>query len=107
MYIPPRSSRTAQTDNSPLGWAEVVHPFHPFRGQRFEVLKTRRVSGVETLIVRHPERGTCTLAREWTDWSEPSPYRVLGVSEPSFDFDSLLQLALFVNQLDEREGVDE
>ena len=85
----------------------MVHPFHPFRGQRFEVLKTRRVSGVETLIVRHPERGTCAVAREWTDWAEPSPYDALGVCAPPFDFESLLQLAGLVEQLDAGEAVDE
>jgi len=99
-----RSARTAQTDSPSLGWAEVVHPYHPFRGQRFEVLKTRRVSGVDTLIVRQAERGTCALAREWTDWSAPSPYHALGVSDPPVEFEALWQLALLVEQLDAREG---
>jgi hypothetical protein len=84
----------------------VVHPFHPFRGQRFEVLKTRCVSGVETLIVRHPERGTCAVAREWTDWAEPSA-SVPGMSDLFFDFESLWQLALLVEGLDGSVGVDE
>ena len=29
-----------------MGSAEVTHPFHPRRGQRFVVLKVRQVSGV-------------------------------------------------------------
>jgi hypothetical protein len=35
-----------------LGWAEIRHPFHPLRGQRFKVLKKRRIGGVDTLILR-------------------------------------------------------
>ncbi len=82
----------------------MVHPFHPFRGQRFEVLKTRCVSGVETLIVRHPERGTCAVAREWTDWAEPRLEHGPGLA---LDVQSLLQLALLVEQLDASGAVDE
>ncbi|MEM5388719.1 DUF5372 family protein, partial [Paraburkholderia phymatum] len=29
-----------------MGWAEICHPFHPLKGQRFPVLKRRRVSGI-------------------------------------------------------------
>jgi hypothetical protein len=54
-----------------LGSAEVTHPFHPLRGQRFVVLKVRRVSGVETLSLRHPDLGSFAMAREWTDWAPP------------------------------------
>jgi Family of unknown function (DUF5372) len=52
-----------------LGSAEIVHPFHPLRGQRFIVLKVRTVSGVETLSLRHEKLGSLAVPREWTDWS--------------------------------------
>jgi hypothetical protein len=55
-----------------LGWAEIRHPFHPLRGQRFEVLKKRRVAGVDTLILRECTYGSFSIAREWTDWADPS-----------------------------------
>jgi hypothetical protein len=54
-----------------LGSAEVVHPFHPLRAQRFVVLKVRRVSSVETLSLRHPDFGSFAMPREWTDWAPP------------------------------------
>lgn len=54
-----------------MGSAEVTHPFHPLRGQRFVVLKVRRVSGVETLSLRHAELGSFAMPREWTDWGPP------------------------------------
>ena len=62
---------------SPLGWAEISHPFHPLRGRRFEVLKKRRIAGVDTLILRELERGTLSIPREWTDWADPTPYDAL------------------------------
>src|SRR5260370_35616074 len=73
-----RSARTALEPSSPLGWAEIRHPFHPLRGQRFEVLKKRRIAGVDTLILRELERGSFSVAREWTDWGDPSLSDSLG-----------------------------
>jgi len=87
-----------------LGWATITHPFHPLRSQRFEVLKTRRVSGIDTLILRHPQLGSYTVAREWTDWRLPddstladTPHRKLGAT-------SLLQLASLLAEVDEKSA---
>jgi hypothetical protein len=54
-----------------LGSAEITHPFHPLRGHQFVVLKIRKISGVETLSLRHAERGSFAVPREWTDWAPP------------------------------------
>jgi len=56
-----------------LGSAEVTHPFHSLRGQKFVVLKLRTVSGVPTLSVRHPELGSFAIPENWTDWSATAP----------------------------------
>jgi hypothetical protein len=76
-----------------LGWVTVVHPFHPLRNQRFEVLKQRRVGGVETLIIRHAELGSRAIARAWTDWAgtplEEDPIQAIS-------FDALRQLVTLV-----------
>lgn len=66
-------------DGKHLGWAEMCHPFHPLRGARFPVLKKRRVGGVDILILRGLERGTFSVARESTDWADPTSYNSLGV----------------------------
>jgi hypothetical protein len=50
-----------------LGWAVVTHPFHPLRGQRFLILKSRTCSGRPTLILEGGECGTFSVLREWTD----------------------------------------
>src|SRR5438105_2460693 len=72
----PRSHRTALRSSRPLGSAEITHPFHPLRGQRFVVLKVRTVSGVETLSLRQAELGSFAVAREWTDWAPPGAQAV-------------------------------
>src|SRR5258706_5407283 len=67
-----QSHRTTLRSRQPLGSAEVTHPFHPLRGHRFVVLKVRRVSGVDTLSLRHSELGSFAMPREWTDWAPPN-----------------------------------
>src|SRR5437879_4702502 len=94
-----RSLRTALDHSSHLGWAEIRHPFHPLRGQRFEVLKKRRILGVDTLILRELERGSFSVAREWTDWADPSWYDALGFSPHRLDANSLFELVTLLKKL--------
>ena len=82
-----------------MGWAEIRHPFHPLRGQRFEVLKQRRIAGVDTLILRELERGTFSVAREWTDWADPSLYDLVGVSPQRLGAKWLFELVAVLDQL--------
>jgi hypothetical protein len=87
-----------------LGCVTVTRPFHPLTQQRFDVLKRRRVSGVDTLIIRHPERGTLAVAQEWTDWEPSSDAATRGLV---LELESLLALATLIRQLVEADGVDE
>jgi Family of unknown function (DUF5372) len=82
-----------------LGWAEIRHPFHPLRGRRFQVLKARRIAGIDTLLLRELDRGSFSIAREWTDWADPSPYCLFGLAPRRFDADSLFELAALLEQL--------
>ena len=65
------TKRTALNRNRSLGSAEIVHPFHPLRGQQFAVLKMRTVSGIETLCLHHKELGSLAVPRDWTNWARP------------------------------------
>ena len=82
-----------------MGLAEITHPFHPLRGERFAVLKLRTVSGVELLSLRHPDLGSLSVARDWTDWAAP------GTNPPAphlaliIDADGLLTLSDLVDAL--------
>jgi hypothetical protein len=82
-----------------LGWAEISHPFHPLRGQRFEVLKKRRVAGVDMLILRELERGSFSIARAWTDWADPSLSDSLGFPPRRFDAPMLFELVSLLEAL--------
>jgi Family of unknown function (DUF5372) len=85
-----------------LGSAEVTHPFHPLRGQRFVVLKLRRVAGVETLSLRHPDLGTFAMTREWTDWAAPDVQAAPCIEPIIVDASGLIALAEFVESISSR-----
>src|SRR5689334_8848615 len=63
--------QTTTDPKQPLGLAEIVHPFHPWRGERLPVLQVRRFGGREILSLSHPRCGTCGIRRDWTDWADP------------------------------------
>jgi hypothetical protein len=92
-----------------LGWATITHPFHPLRGQRFEVLKPRQVAGTETLIVRDGERGSFSIARDWTDWGNPEPDAGLSTSACKLAFEPLIALVALIRVVQTRrpEPLDE
>jgi hypothetical protein len=83
-----------------LGRAEITHPFHPLRGQRFPILKIRRVSGVKTLILQGSSLGTFAVPQEWTDKGIPSPYGNPQVNAPILDFQCLLALNEILDKFD-------
>jgi hypothetical protein len=95
----PRPRRTALLSNQPLGSAEVVHPFHPLRGKRFDVLKIRRVAGIERLSLRDPILGSFAMPREWTDWASPEERARARGSSLVVDTFGLVELAELIASL--------
>ena len=97
----PRLLRTALRPRQTLGLTEITHPFHPLRGQRFIVLKVRKVSGVEILSLRHTEMGSFAIPRDWTDWGPPgtSVEPIIGQRSLLVDTFGLLALAELVGSL--------
>ncbi len=88
-----------------MGWAEIRHPFHPLRGQRFEVLKKRRVAGVDTLILCELKCGSFSVAREWTDWADPTLSDCLGFPPQRLDGESLLKLVTLLQVLTQSKQI--
>jgi hypothetical protein len=66
-------------------------------------LKERRSAGIDTLLLREQDRGTFSIAREWTDWADPSSYGALGLPQRRLDADLLFELAALVDQLTKPE----
>jgi uncharacterized protein DUF5372 len=78
--------------NPSLGWAIVTHPFHPLKGQRFPILKIRKIAGQEVLSLYDDKRGSLPIARDWTDQAVLSPHADLIEPAPILDARCLLKL---------------
>jgi hypothetical protein len=70
----------------------ITHPFHPLAGQRFAILKVRKLAGQDVLSLYDRKRGSLTVPRGWTDQAEPSPYAGLPESAPILDVHCLLKV---------------
>lgn len=77
-----RLKLNALITNHVLEWAEVTHPFHPLRGQKFQILKKKKIGNVEILFLKGTYKGTFGLPKEYTDQAEPSIYSILGIEIP-------------------------
>jgi hypothetical protein len=88
--------------STPLGYAEITHPFHPLRGHRFPILKTRRVCGIDTLLLQGTSMGSFAVPCEWTDQGDGDP-----PTKTFLDFSCLSAVRDIVQSLDNtKKGVD-
>jgi Family of unknown function (DUF5372) len=69
----------------------------------FEVLKVRRLSGQESLSLRHGERGSFALPRDWTDWAPPGASPPPDCAVLLVDVFGLIRLAELVACLKRRD----
>lgn len=86
--------RTTLFEQPPSGWVVITHPFHPLRGQRFELLKEKRHAEGQILMLRGTSRGTFGVPLDWTDRAPPSQTDLL-------EWRSLVQLADLLERLQE------
>jgi hypothetical protein len=80
-----------------LGSAAITHPFHPLRGQRFPILKRRRVRGIDTFLLQGTVLGSFSVPREWTDQADPSSIAV-NKAPPVLDPSCLVALTELIKQ---------
>ena len=102
----PRSRVTAHDSSAPSGSAEIRHPYHPLRGKRFPILKSRCVRGVDCLVLQGSESGTFSVARDWTDRAQPDAYRDANVAPCFLRVETLLQLLEIIDSQDAKIEVD-
>ena len=62
------------------------------------VLKTRRVSGVKCLSLRHADRGSFAVPQEWTDWGKPEVTSESALLADAFGFAELAAIVDFVKR---------
>ena len=81
-----------------------MHPFHPLRGKRFAILKSRVVRGVECLVLKGSESGTFAVPRDWTDQARPDPYCDAEVGVRFLKLECLLSILELSNSISKKRG---
>ncbi len=77
----------------------ITHPFHPYSGQTFEVLKLRTVSNRKTVLVKGGVSGTFAIPLAWTDRMLPINYQ----SEHRIALDSFQELLELLTHLENEQ----
>ena len=91
------SDLTSLLNRSPSEWAKITHPFHPLRGQSFPVLRNKRISGVDTLVLWTSLGESVAIPLEWTDHADPSPFNPTAI----LDGECLVDLTRLLESLKE------
>jgi hypothetical protein len=76
----------------------VTHPFHPLRGQSFDLLAVRNNWGGDRVSYAGPEGRLRTLPVEWTDVVEPDLVVTVGAGRAFFRIDRLRQLRRLIDE---------
>ena len=76
----------------------VTHPFHPLRGQTFELLTVRNNWGGDRVSYVDAGGRLRTLPVEWTDAHMPEPVVTVGAGRALFRADLLRQLRRLIDE---------
>ncbi len=82
-----------------MEWVKITHPFHPLYGKHFKLLKKRKVSGRDTLILQGTSSATFAVDSEWTDKDTPDIYECSNTSHLILSCHKLLELAELVDKI--------
>lgn len=94
----PRSEWTALKSSQYSGYTTITHPFHPWKGQRFQILSTKNFKNRDIFSLRTLTCGTIGIPRDWTDKADPQALTDLS---PILSFSHLQQLVKLITNLDQ------
>jgi hypothetical protein len=103
LVFPPLPATTLDLSAS-LGSTAIKHPFHPLHGKKFAILKSRRLHGVETLVLQGTAGGTFAVPLAWTDQAEPSLWELLEKDPPIFHAPFLWTLVELLGSLSTQDA---
>jgi len=97
-----RLGSTALEYNKLSELVEITHPFHPLRGKRYPLVKSKKWKRRDLLSLALPEGGTICVARDWTDRADPELYTT--GKPPELCFERLVELRELVVERREKKG---
>ncbi|MDA8185204.1 MAG: DUF5372 family protein, partial [Actinomycetota bacterium] len=99
---PPRPCRppsTARAGSVPERF-RITHPFHPLKGEEYELVGFAHTWGEHRVFFRKPgDQRVCSLPAGWTDVEAPDAFVVVAAGRSLFRPEDLLALADLVEGL--------
>jgi hypothetical protein len=83
----------------------VTHPFHPWRGQRFELLSYRKNWREERVYFKDTAGRLRSLPAAWTTFMTPEPFVVASGGRSLFRVVDLLTLVELLRRLESEASV--
>ena len=77
----------------------ITHPFHPLKGQTFEVISRSRHWGEDRVIYRAADGTLPTIAAAMTDMEQPDAFRRVAAGRAAFRTDDLLDLLALLDRI--------
>jgi hypothetical protein len=77
----------------------ITHPFHPFCGEPFDLIRYRRSWGHESVDGRGADGRRITVPLSWTDAGAADPFIALAAGRSLFRVEDLLRLARRLEEL--------
>jgi len=96
--FPWQKPRIADRGNDGAEVFTVTHPFHPLRGQTFEILAVRNNWGGDRVSYLDTRGRLRTVPVEWTDIHAPDPVITVGAGRALFRADLLRQLRRLIDE---------
>ena len=82
----------------------VIHPFHPWRGQPFELVAYKSAWGEDRVYFYNHEQQLIALPASWTDVIAVDPFVAVAEGRSVFRAEDLLDLAELVRRLRSKES---
>ena len=77
----------------------MTHPFHPLRGQKFEMIEYRHAWGEERVYFLDTKGQMQRLPAAWTDVAAVDPFEMIAAGRSALRVEDLLQLADLIERL--------
>ena len=71
----------------------ITHPFHPWCGREFPLIRARRGWSEERVWGTKPDGSAVAIPLTWTNLVPPDPYLQVGRGRSRFRVEDLLELA--------------
>jgi hypothetical protein len=81
---------------------QVIHPFHPWHGRRFELVEYKNAWGEDRVYFHNEEQQLIALPASWTDVVPADPSISIAKGRALFRADDLFELAGLVRCLSSR-----